>query len=209
LETYSNNRALRAVKKLNQIKRKNSQKIDILCNDMVGMQKDIIDQLGLLTFTVNFYESITGQTDISNLLDIASEHIRGFVKNSNVAVFLLETGGFELHMADDSPIEFDGAMIESYFTPEVVNEISRSNRICSLNDMCEMGLQGNPAVLNKISAAAVPLGRFAEPVGFILLCRGKEEIISAEELRKVATISGGLRKAIVACQSFDEATAIE
>ena len=166
LNTQSKNRALRAVKKLNQIRHKHSQKIDILCNDMVGMQRDFIEQLGLLTFTVNFYESIAGQTNMSNLLDIAAEHIREFVKNSNVAVFLLETGGFELHMADDSPIKFDSAMIESYFTPEVVNEISRSNRICSLDDMCEMGLQGKPGVLSKISAAAVPLGRFAEPVGF-------------------------------------------
>ena len=207
MDIQSKKRALRAVKKLNQIKRQNLKKIDILCNDMISMQRDFLDQLGLLTFSVNFYESITGQTEMSNLLDIAAGNIREFVKGSNIAIFLLESNGFELHMADDSPIEFDGAMIESYFTPEVVNEISRSNRICSLDDMCEMGLQGNPGVLGKISAAAVPLGRFAEPMGFILLCRGKEQVLSAEELQKVATISGGLRKAITACLSYDEAVA--
>ncbi len=169
---------------------------------MVLAGKDVIDQLGLLTSTVDFYESITGQMDISILLDKAARQVRDLVHGSNVAIFLTNSNGFELHMADDSPIEFDCGKIESYFNDEIVNEICRSNNICSMEDMCEIGLQGNPNLLSKISAAAVPLGRFSEPIGFILICRSINNILTAKELDKVATITPGLRNAINGCQSL-------
>jgi transcriptional regulator with GAF, ATPase, and Fis domain len=202
LDNQSNKRALRTINKLNAIRHKQAQKIDILCNDMVLAGKDVINQINLLTFTVDFYESIAGQTDISILLDKAARQVREFVQDCNVAIFLTNTNGFELHMADDNPIEFDCSKIESYFTEEVVNEICRSNNICSMEDMCEVGLQGNPNVLGKLSAAAVPLGRFSEPIGFILICRSINNKLTANELNKVATITPGLRNAINGCHTL-------
>jgi transcriptional regulator with GAF, ATPase, and Fis domain len=202
LENQANNRALRAIRKLNAIRHKQAQKIDILCNDMVLANKDVIEQLRVLTYTVDFYESIAGEIDMTVLLDKAARQVRQFVQDSNVAIFLTNSNGFELHMADDSPIEVDGGKIEGYFTEEVVNEICRSNKICSLDDMCNMGLQGNPNILNNISAAAVPMGRFSEPVGFILICGNAENKLAPKELEKVATITPGLRNAINACQSM-------
>lgn len=202
MENQTNKRALRTINKLNAIRHKQAQKIDILCNDMVLAGKDVIDQLGLLTHTVDFYESIAGQMDISILLDNAARQVREFVRDSNVAIFLTNSNGFELHMADDSPIEFDCSKIEGYFTEEVVNDICRSNSICSMEDMCEIGLQGNPTLLSKISAAAVPLGRFSEPIGFILICRSIDNKLTAKELDKVATITPGLRNAINGCHSL-------
>jgi transcriptional regulator with GAF, ATPase, and Fis domain len=202
LENQANKRALRTIHKLNAIRHKQAQKIDILCNDMVSANKDVVRQLTLLTSTVDFYESITGEQDISVLLDKAARQVREFVKGCNVAIFLAHSNGFELHMADDSPIEFDCSNIESYFTEEVVNDICRSNKICSIEDMCQIGLQGNPTVLGNLSAAAVPLGRFSEPVGFILICRDSANKLTATELDKVSTITSGLRNAINACQSM-------
>jgi hypothetical protein len=155
-----------------------------------------------LTHTVDFYESITGEIEMPVLLDKAAHQVRKFAPESNVAIFLANTNGFELHMADDSPIEVDGDKIESYFTEEVVNDICRSTKICSLDDMCKIGLQGNPNVLNNISAAAVPIGRFSEPTGFILICRTAEKQLKAKELEKIATITPGLRNAIYTCQSM-------
>ena len=169
---------------------------------MVLANKDVIEQLRVLTYTVDFYESITGEIDLSILLDKCAHQVRKFVKDSNVAVFLTNSNGFELHMADDCPIEMDPSKIEGYFTEEVVNDICRSTKICSLDDMCKIGLQGNPNVLNNISAAAVPIGRFSEPTGFILICRTAEKQLKAKELEKIATITPGLRNAINACQSL-------
>lgn len=202
MENQANNRSLRAIRKLNAIRHKQDQKIDILCNDMVLAHKDVIAQLGLLTSTVDFYESITGELDISNLLSKAGRQVRDFAPGSNVGIFLINSNGFELHMADDHPIEFDCTKIESYFTEEVVNEICRSSKICSIEDMFEIGLQGNPNILSSISGAAVPMGRFSEPIGFILICRSAENKLTAAELGKVATITPGLRNAINACQSM-------
>ena len=169
---------------------------------MVLANKDVIGQLRVLTHTVDFYESITGEIDMTVLLDKAARQVRRFVQNSNVAIFLTNSNGFELHMAGDNPIEVDGSKIEGYFTEEVVNDICRSNKICSIDDMCKIGLQGNPNILNNISAAAVPLGRFSEPVGFILICRSAGNKLNPNELEKVATITPGLRNAINACQSM-------
>lgn len=169
---------------------------------MVLANKDVIEQMRVLTYTVDFYESITGETDMTVLLDKAARQVRLFVKNCNVAIFLTNSNGFKLHMAADNPIEIDDNNIEGYFTDEVVNDICRSNKICSLEDMCNMGLQGNPNILNNISTAAVPLGRFGEPVGFILICRDAKNTLSANELEKVATITPGLRNAINACRSM-------
>jgi len=202
LENLADNRALRTIRKLNAIRHKQAQKIDILCNDMVLANKDVIEQLRLLTYTVDFYESITGEIDMTALLDKAARQVRQFVKDCNVAIFLTNSSGFELHMAADNPIEIGENNIESCFTEGLVNEICRLNKISSLDDMCNMGLQGNPNILNSISAAAIPLGRFSEPVGFILICRGAENILTARELEKVATITPGLRNAINACRSM-------
>ncbi|MBW8017987.1 MAG: hypothetical protein FVQ82_17595 [Planctomycetes bacterium] len=202
MEKQADNRALRTIRKLNAIRHKQAQKIDILCNDMVLASKDVIAQLRVLTHTVDFYESITGEIDMTVLLDKAARQVRQFVQDSNVAIFLTNSNGFELHMVGDSPIEIDGSKIEGYFTEEVVNDICRSNKICSIHDMCKIGLQGNPNILNNISAAAVPLGRFSEPAGFILICRNADNKLTANELEKVATITPGLRNAINACQSM-------
>jgi transcriptional regulator with GAF, ATPase, and Fis domain len=202
LENLDDKRALRTIRKLNAIRHKQAQKIDILCNDMVLANKDVIEQITNLTSTVDFYESITGECDMSVLLDKAARQVRQFVQNSNVGIFLTNSKGFELHMADNSPIEMDGNKIEGYFTEEVINDICRSNKVSSLEDMCKIGLQGNPNILNNISAAAVPLGRFTEPVGFILICRNTENKLTASELDEVTAITPGLRKAINACQSM-------
>jgi transcriptional regulator with GAF, ATPase, and Fis domain len=201
LENQAKNRALRTIHKLNAIRHKQAQKIDILCNDMVLANKGVVDQLGILTSTVDFYESITGELDISTLLDKAARQVREFVQNCNVAIFLTNSNGFELHMADDSPIEFDCSTIEGYFTEEVVNEICRSNKICSMDDMCEIGLQGSPNLLSNLSAAAVPLGKFSEPIGFILICRNTSNKLTAKELDKVSSITPGLRNSLNACQT--------
>ena len=181
---------------LNQVRHEQAKKIDILCNDMVSAHADFIKQLQTLTFGISFYESIIGHADLGSLLDAATELICQTVRDANVAVFLLETGSFELHMADDHPIDFDADQIESCFTPDIVHNISRANRICSLDDLYEIGLQGNISMLSKLSIAAIPIGRYSSPAGFILIYRGAENKLTAEELQKVNAVTPGLCSAI-------------
>ena len=191
------------IKKLNRIRHEQAKKIDILCNDMVFAHKEMIEQIGNLTFAVNFYESILGETDLGSLLDRACGLIATSAVNSSVALLLRESEGFELHVVDDSrPIEIDARKLESYFSPELVDNICRANWVCSLEDMFEMGLAGNPAELGRISAAAVPLGRFGAAVGFVLIYRSADRPLRTGELDKVTAITAGLYRAIETCQNL-------
>jgi len=201
LNKQRNTRRRMLIRRLNNIRHEHAKKIDILCNDMVSAHGEFINQLNTLKFSVDFYESIVGWKDLSSLLNIASELIKKNVPNINISIFLLGPESFELHMADkDNPIEINSDGIESCFTLELVRNICRSNSIYSLDDMLEMGLCGDSAVLGKMSAAAVPLGRFGDDVGFILIYRNGKHEISFGDIQRISGITGGLCKAIKACQ---------
>ncbi len=203
LDKQDSKRTRRLISKLNKIRHTQDRKIDILCNDMVSAHRDFVKQLSSLNFTVDFYESILGQNDLGGLLNTAAERIKEYVADCNVAIFLLESEGFELHIVDqEHPIDIDADSLESYFTPEVVRNICRSNRVNSLKDMFEMGLVGNVSDLSRISAAAVPLGRFGSGIGFILIYRGADKPLGCNDLEKLTTIQSGLCKTIESCQGL-------
>lgn len=195
------------VRELNSQRHQQAKKIDILCNDMVGVHADFIRQLQILTFSIKFYESILCCGEIDTILDVSAETIASSIENANVAIFLLETGGFAIHMVDDeNPIDVETHHIESCFTPDVVSNISRANRISSLEEMYDMGLEGNINVLNKLSAAAIPIGRYCSPVGFILVYRDCQHPLTTEELSRVSAITAGLCSAIRVCKSANSTT---
>ena len=197
MNRQQNQRARRAIKKLNEIRHKQEMKIDILCNDIVGAHSQIISQLQALNFRASFYESILNQKELEGLLNTSAKLIGEHISSSNVAVFLLSQDGFQMHMANnDEPIDVDKVQFENCFTLEVVADICRSNDVCSLDDMFEMGLCCNSAELNKLSAAAIPLGQFGRGVGFILIYRSVENKLRTEELGDLKAITPGLYRAI-------------
>jgi hypothetical protein len=197
-----NKRAWQVIRKLKALRDEQAGKIDILCKDVIGAHGDFSRQLSNLSFAVRFYESLLTQNGTGAVLTAAAESIRSGVAGCNVAVFLADSNGFELHVADeDSPIDIDAAGLESYFTSEVVDSICRSNRVCSLDDMFEMGLIGNLGQLSRICTAAVPLGYSGRVVGFILLYRSCENVFTRDELARVVAITPGLCRVIGACQN--------
>jgi hypothetical protein len=201
LDKQRHKRIRQLLSRLNKERRQQDKKIDILCNDMVSAQKDFVNQIQSLMFSVNFYETLIGQKDQSILLDTAAAFIRENISGVNVAIFLLESNGFALHIVDeDKPVEIDTAGFESWFTAELVAGISRANHICRLDDMFQMGLHASPSQLSRISVAAIPLSRFCQPVGFILLYRDCENDFTSQELERIAGITGGLCSAITSCQ---------
>lgn len=197
MESDRKKRALKLVRQLNQVRHRQGKKIDILCNDIVGAHRDFMEQLQVLTFGVNFYESLLGHTDLTSLLDATGAMVKKSVIGSNVSIFLIDSHGFKLHIVDDDqPIDVDADKIEGCFTETVVRDICHSDRICTLDDMCHIGLQANPNVLKNLSAAAVPLGKFGAPVGFVLICRPAQNPLKAEELERIVAIVPGLARAI-------------
>jgi len=189
------------ISKLNKERKKQAKKIDILCNDFVTAQKNFIKKLNTISFTANFYEAIVGTSDLNNLILIASKFIKNEIPNANVALFLRQADDLELHMFEsDQPITLDKQHLENCFTPELVDNICKSNKICTLDDMFAMGLQGNLVKLNKISAVTIPLGKPGRSLGFILIYRSSEKKLTPDELNNIAAITSGLSRAIASCK---------
>lgn len=191
------------ISKLNKERKKQAQKIDILCNDLIAAQRDFIKRLNTISFTANFYETIVGTTDLSNLILIASKLIKDATADANVTFFLRQADNFKLHKFEsDQPILLEKRGLENCFTPEAVEAICKSNKMCTLDDMFALGLEGNPTGLNKISAATIPLSQSGPSLGFILIYRSAQNKLTPDELSNIAAIAIGLSRAIASCQAL-------
>lgn len=189
------------IKKLNQERKRQAKKIDIICNDLIAAHRSFIRTLNAITFAADFYKSIMGTTDLGRLLHTASKLIKDEIGDVNVSFFLRQADSFELHMFEsDKPIVLEKQRLENHFTTELVEDISKSNKLCTLEDMFAMGLQANLTELNIISAVTIPLDGLGLPLGFILIYRSSENELKVDELNKITPVTPGLSRAIQACQ---------
>jgi hypothetical protein len=187
-------------KKLNSERKKQAKKTDILCNDLIAAQRNFLKRLNAISFKANFCESIVGTTDLSSLLCLAGKLIREQIPDASIAFFLRQQEGFELHLVESGePIALGREDIENCFTPELVAGICRSNKICTLDDMFAMGLQGNLIELGKISAVTIPLEKLGLSVGFVLIYRPSPQQLTSEELGSIAAVAPALCRAIESC----------
>ena len=206
-----NKRLRLLISRLNKERKKQAKQIDILCNDFVAAQKDFIKALNTIGFAADFYEAIAGLTELNELLCAAGNLIKDQIPDANVAFFLLapniadglQHDNFELHIFEsDQPIDLEDRRIENFFTAELVGNIAKSNRICTIEDMLAMGLAGSPACLEKISTAAIPLSTPASSMGFVLIYRSSRNQLTADELKAVAQIMPGLGRSIASCRDL-------
>lgn len=194
----NNQRALKVIRLLRSRQRGVTDKIDILCKDIVAAHSDFSTRLSNLNFAAAFYELLLDCTDLEETLDAAIGGIQAGIEQSDAAIILLADNGFDVHLCNQG---FGGSIEKSqfynWFTRELVNSISQMNRICTLEQLLRMGMQGPPAIMKTVSAAAVPLGRFGQAVGLVLVYRPANMPLSAEELSRAAAVTTGLRKAIL------------
>lgn len=102
----------------------------------------------------------------------------------------------------DRPVTIEKQRLEDCFSSELVEDICRANKVCTIDDMFAMGLQGNLNVLNKISAVTIPLGLFGSSLGFILIYHWVENKLTADEIDDICAITCGLSRAISSCQAL-------
>jgi len=206
-----NKRLRQLISRLNKERKKQAKQIDILCNDFVAAQKDFIKALNTIGFAADFYGAIAGLTELNELLWAAGNLVKDQIPDANVAFFLLapsiaegvQGDNFELHIFEsDQPIELEDRRIENFFTAELVGNIAKSNRICTIEDMLGMGLAGSPACLEKISTAAIPLSTPGSSTGFVLIYRSSRNQLTADELKAVAQIMPGLGRSIASCRAL-------
>ena len=191
------------IKKLNKERKKQAKKIDILCNDFIAAQRDFIKRLNTISFTADFYESIIGVTDLSSLLYTAVKLVKEKNPDVNVTFFLRQSDNFELHVfQSEQPIILDKQHLENCFVPELMDNICKSNKVCTLDDMFAMGLEGNLIGLNKISAVTIPLGLLGSSLGFILIYSSSQNKLAADEVRDICAVTCGLSRAIESCYAL-------
>ena len=95
-ERYQRLRLL--ARKLNQQRRRQGRKLDILCNDLLGAQRGFLLRLQDLSFAAAFYRSLLGGTEVNSLLMRAGRAIRQELPGAGVAFFLRQPDGCELHV---------------------------------------------------------------------------------------------------------------
>lgn len=165
---------------------------------MVSAHEQFSLKLTRLAFAASFYESLLACAGLEETLDRAVELLRADVPQSGAAIFLAEASGFDVHLAksaDQNQVE--KSHFQCWFTRQIVRQISQTNRVCTLSEMLKMGLQAPPSALKTLSAAAVPLGRLGQGVGFVLVYRTAENPLLAEELSRIAAVTPGLREAVI------------
>ena len=206
-----NKRLRLLIRKFNKQRKKQAKQIDILCNDIMTAHKDILKTLHTIGFAADFYNAIAGLTDLNELLCTASSYIQKHTPDIHVAFFLLAQSGvegmqpdnFELHVFEsDEPIDPDDRRVENFFNTELVTNISKSNQICTIEDMLGMGLQCSPVFLEKISTAAIPLVTGGSSMGFMLIYRSSRNQLTADELKAVSQITPGLARSIASCRAL-------
>ena len=206
-----NTRLRLLIRRFNKQRKQQAKQIDILCNDIMLAHKDFLKALKVLGFSADFCNAIIGITDLGELLCTAGSYIQKHTPDAHIAFFLLaqtsiegmQPDNFELHVFEnDQPIALDDRRVENFFSTELVVNISKSNQICTIEDMLEMGLQCSPAFLEKISAAAIPLSTTGSSAGFILIYRSSRNPLTADELKAVAQVTPGLGRSIASCRTL-------
>ena len=188
------------IKKLNKERKRQASQVDILCNDMIGAQREFMRRLNHIGFAARFYKGLLGVTDLRNLLAQAGHLIREELTDARVVFFLRQAEGCEGHVYGPQPVEgVDEVKLEEYLTPGLASAICKSNRLCMMDDLFGMGLEGNRQVLNKLSAATVPLNDLGRSLGFVLLCRASEHPLQNDELERMTLVACGLSQALQGC----------
>ncbi len=205
-DTQRHKRLRLLTKGLNKDRKRQALQIDILCNDLIAAQRGFIKMLKTVSFTASFYESIVGMIDLNDLLFTAFKQIRRENDDTRIAFFLRQEESFETHVFDSGrPPALGKEQLEDCFSQELTESICQSNKVCSLEDIFEMGLQGDFTGLNGASAVTIPLGAFGPSSGFILICRSADDRLTADEIENISAVTSGLSQAIARCRTLAHA----
>jgi hypothetical protein len=200
LTVRRNQRALSAIRALRHKQTRQNQQIGLLCQDMVSAHGQFAQKLSRMTFVTGFYETLLGSGNLEALLDTAALAIQARLRQANVAVFILEKQGFDIHLvsaAQDKP-PLGREHFQQWFTTAAANNVALAGQVCSAERLLTLGMQASPALLKQISIAAVPLGVLGHAVGFVLLWRSADQPLLRDQLETVAAVASGLRAAIQA-----------
>ncbi|MBN1509866.1 MAG: hypothetical protein JW955_23670 [Sedimentisphaerales bacterium] len=186
------------IKRLNKERKRQASKVDILCNDLIGAQREFVRRLDHIGFVARFYKGLLGAADLRGLLGHACRLISEELPGTRVVLFLRQTEGGEGRLYDDAePMAgSEDPKLEGCLTSSLTASICKCNRLCTMEDLLGMGLEGRHEELRRFSAATVPLNDLGRSLGFLLLSRAAQHPLGGDELEKVALVTCGLSQAI-------------
>jgi len=194
-ERYQRLRLL--ARKLNQQRRRQGRKLDILCNDLLGAQRGFLLRLQDLSFAAAFYRSLLGGTEVNSLLMRAGRAIRQELPGAGVAFFLRQPDGCELHVCPaDEALYAEPQGPEDCLEPELVEDICKRNRPCTREDLAAMGRDADLETLNRFSLVTLPLSDLGRSLGFALLYCPLPQVLDAAQVRRVRSVLSGLAQAV-------------
>jgi len=194
-ERYQRVRLL--VKRLNRERKRQARKIDILCNDLIGAQRSFLHRLQDISFAAEFYRALLSGTDVNRVLAQASRVLRQELPGAGVTFFLRQSEGCEIYAyrGDEALYRLPEGPEEG-FDPDLVDHLCKTNRLCFLDDLLSLGLDERADMLNRYSLVTLPLVDLGRSLGFLLLYRRLPEILTAEELGRIAPVMCGLAQAV-------------
>lgn len=189
------------VKKLNRERKRQASQIDILCNDLIAAHRSFVERLNGISFAASFYKNLLGESDLRCLLMRAGQFLEKELPSANITFFLRQPEGCRIPTFESqAALLIEGRPLEDSFSPALVDEICKANRPCTLNELFELGLEGNVGAFNEVSMATLPLNDLGRSLGFVLLYRPVPCRLRPDELRKAGLITCGLSHAIAGCR---------
>jgi hypothetical protein len=218
LKEEQNSRLRQLIRKLNRIRRAQKQQIDILCNDILSAHGDFINHLKSFRFAADFYESLLGAANLDAIAAITGEFFTENIAGCSAVIIFTTSDPLHPQSEASSPqIYFHSKDhnledIPSHFspdlTPKMVEAVCQSSQICSADDLCRMGFFAGPAVLKRITLAAIGLNNTGPALGMILVYRCADKPLSNSELSVVSSVVKGIAKAVKTLQSTSRCDSI-
>lgn len=193
-QTIRQRRIRQLVRRVNRQRKKQARQIDILCNDLIGAQREFIRQLGTLNFAATYYRSILGVVDVPTLFGRTGQSLQELFPETHIVFCRPGQEPWCYHTDHRGPATGD-LNLEQYLDATVIAAISQCNRSCDTEDMLGFGLQVNPCVLTTCKAVTLPLIDQGRVLGFMLLYRHGRGF-QPQELAPVTAMSSGLGRAL-------------
>lgn len=196
-QTERNQRLRLLIRRLNRQRKRQASQIDILCNDLIGAQRSFLQRLQEIGFAAEFYRSLLGSTDANGILARAGRVIKQELPGVEVAFFLRQSDGFEVHACHgDESLYGEHPRPQDDFDPELVDGICKYNKPCTLDDIDAMSTESTPVALRKYSLVTLPLSDLGRSLGFVLLSCPLPQVLNAADVRRIRPVMCGLAQAL-------------
>lgn len=198
-QTTRQKRIRHLVHRLNRERKRQAKQVDILCNDLIGAQRDFLRRLATISHAATYYKAILGVQDVDQLYRITGQHIQALLPDVGIVFCLPNAKPWRFHHegAGSGP---DDLHMDQYLDADVIAAITQANHKCDTEDMLALGLQVNPSLLTRLKATTIPLTTQGRGFGFVLLSRSHTPL-QATELEPIESIAVGLVRALAVAVS--------